>query len=214
MPLENASVVTAITSKRWIALIVIGGLLFLIAAGKGIYALKLEDPGWRAAIAVLGLALVGIGIWDGLRGDGTDQGLQRDYGFKITSPRDNADVSNEFELEGTYETKPPEEVPIRSFVFSSTSGCYWPSSRPVVYNETAKRWSVTVRLGGNIGDKKLIGLALLGKNAQLACRYYDDVSGKIVALRRQYNAETGIPGIPGKPSDWKECDRVGVRRGS
>ena len=62
-------------------------MVLLIAAGKGIYALKLEDPGWRVGIAIVGAVLIGIGIWDAIRGDATDKDLQKDYGFKITSPR-------------------------------------------------------------------------------------------------------------------------------
>ena len=90
-----------------------------------------------------------------------------------------------------------------------------PGALPIVHNEAAKRWSVTVKLGGTVGDKKLVGVLFIGKNAQLLCGYYDDVLTKItVDLRRQFDAETGIPGIRGKPSDWKECDRIAIRRTS
>jgi hypothetical protein len=214
MPEGNGlgGIVRPILDKRWVALVVIGFLGVILAAGKGVWLFHLDEPVARIAVGAIGILVIVIGIWDGLRGADGDKRLTTDYGLRITSPGDNAHVGEEFEVSGTYKKRPPDDIPIRTFIFSPSSGDYWPNARPVIFDESEERWSTSIRPGGNVGDRKLVGIALLGKNAAIVCNYYDAVTRQIIGLRKDLNAQIGIPGVHGIPTDWKECHKVRVTR--
>jgi hypothetical protein len=210
--LDSAVIAKEVAARRWLAFVVIGVLVFSVAAAKGVFGLKLDDPGWRIGLAIVGLLLAAIGIWDGIRKRDDEADLGKEYGLKITSPGENANVPEEFDVQGTYEDKPPPNVSIRVFVHSPTSGRYWPTRSPIIFDQPGRRWSVTVRTGGSAGEIKYIGIAVLGKNAQLLCKHYDAVTDHIIGLRTKYHDRIGLPGIPEMPADWKESQRVRVRR--
>lgn len=207
-----AAIARLIAEKRWLILVSIGAFLVLIAAGKGVWGIKVEDVAGRCVLGGLGLLLVCGGVWDAMRPQVDDRRLGKDYGLKITSPGDNAHVPDEFEIQGTYDTRPPRDLAVRTFVCSASSGRYWPNGRPVIFDDAAKRWSSTIRPGGKAGELKFVGIALLGENAERICQYYDDVTGDIVKLRKMFDQSIGLTGIPKLPSDWKECHKVRITR--
>lgn len=79
------------------------------------------------------------------------------------------------------------------------------------FDET-KRWTVQLRPGGSKGDAKIAGIALLGKNAQIVCKYYDAVAKDVFALRKKFDAHIGLSGIPEMPIDWKVLKRIRITR--
>lgn len=202
----------AIIDKRWLVFLAVAIAALALAATGQITALKLPDLSSRIAVGLLGLFLLTVGIWDGFRTDNEDKRLNKDYGLKITSPGDNANVAEEFEVEGTYQIRPPKDIPIRTFVCSPSSGNYWPNARPVIFDEANKRWSASIRPGGNVGERKFVGIALLGQNADRLCEYYDKVNQSITELRGKFNQHISLPGVPKVPSDWKECHRIRITR--
>jgi hypothetical protein len=210
---DTSDISRALLEKKWLALLAIGFLVLIFAACGGAGWLQLRDPFWRFLVAIVALLLCLFAVWGhvALRGD-TDADLTKDYGFKITLPGDNANVGDEFTLEGTYEKKPPETIPIRAFIYSPYSGNYWPAGHKVQFFEEAKRWSVPVRPGGAKGDLKVAGIALLGQNAQLLCKHYDAVSKDIVDLRKKLGVHIGLPGIPEMSKDWKQLKTIRITR--
>jgi hypothetical protein len=164
-------------------------------------------------VAVIGSLVCAIGIWGNVAArDENDPDLTKDCGIEITGPGNNASVGDEFTLEGTYKEKPPDTVPIRAFIRSPNTGNYWPTSRRVQFFDETKRWAVQLRVGGRKGDAKIAGIALLGKNAQVVCKHYDAVANDVFALRKKFDPNIGLPGIPEMPTDWKELKTIRITR--
>ena len=211
--LDTAEIGKALIGKKWLALVVVGLIVIIFAACGGVSVFQLHDFGWRFFVTVIGILVCAVGVWGNIAArDEDDPDLTKDYGMKITGPGDNANVGDEFTLEGTYEEKPPNIVPIRAFICSPSTGNYWPTSHKVQFFDERKRWAVQLRPGGSKGDVKVAGIALLGKNAQVVCKHYDAVAKDIFALRKKFDAHIGLSGIPEMPADWKELKTIRITR--
>jgi hypothetical protein len=213
--------VATIVEKRWLTLLLGGLFVFLIASAGGLHWLPLTDPIWRIIVAVVGILFAIVGAYAMITEPPDEAGSPREnYGLRIINLGENAQVGEHIELEGRYEKKPPANVSVRVFVLSPQRGLYWPSKAPVYFDESNQRWTSSLRPGGKPGDKKFIGIAVLGKNSQALCDFYDTVlewanlAGDHGALdwQKAFNKNLGYPGIPKFPSDFRECHRIQVIR--
>ena len=196
-----------IASKRWLAIFLAGLFVFLIGAGGGLSILQLKDSTWRIVVAAVGLIVAGIGLW----GKGIGADFNKTYGLKITNPGENANLPKEFRVEGTYEEKPPDGVAML-FVLSTNNGSYWPSRRFITFDEVNKKWSSTLHISGDVGQEKIIGIAIAGPDSQKLFEYYKVVADWKEGLQKKLNEYIGVPGVPRVPADFKECHSIRVKR--
>ena len=145
--LDTEQLWEALFDKNWLALDVLGVAVFVFAACGGVGSFQLHDSTWRLSVAVIGILILLTGIFGtfAIREDDDDLPLRKNFGIKIAAPGDNANVGDEFTLEGTYEKKPPEAIPIRAFIYSPYSGNYWPAGHKVQFFEEAAGQKTGVR---------------------------------------------------------------------
>ena len=202
--MDEESIIKKLLENTPLVIMVIGLLLFVLGAAGGWAKadLKIESTPWRIALASMG-AIVFIvgGLFLGEKsGDSTSTLTRKDYGIKITFHQDGAEVGQEIEALGTYETRPPDNL-IRILEHSPVSHHYWPK-RYVTINVKQKTWSATTRVGGSPNDKRLIVVASVGDGGRALFDYYDKVGNEL----KQW------VGIRTFPPDVKECDRIIVKR--
>ena len=114
-------------------------------------------------------------------------------------------------MEGDYDTKPPEAFSLRVFVRSPMTDRTWPSSRPIQFDETRKKWKASkIRTGGKSGEERIVGIAILGQNAKALCSYSDVVGDDITDLRKKFNQHISVPGIATLTSDFVVSHKITV----
>src|SRR5260370_31320680 len=137
-------VIKALLKNTPLAFVVIGLLLAIIGASGGMerLSLKIEEPAWRVALALMGTAVAGFGglvIWRA-RSEVNLHSLAKECDLKITTPMSGPDVGERIQFGGSYKKKPPEKSVVL-IEQSVTSGDYWFKKRPV-FDEKNKQWYI------------------------------------------------------------------------
>ena len=204
--MEKQSLIEKLMDNRPLAIIVIGLILFLLGANGGWSKadLKLDSTGWRLALALMGLVVFSVGglfLWRGKNTGSIDEESKKHYGIKIHFAEEGVEACNPIEVSGTYEIKPNNHV-LRAIEFDPLSQQYWPKNY-LDFDETKKKWSAQVYIGGAVGAKRTIIVAAIGINGRILLDY-----------SRKVNMEfkPKWPGLDGLTTDIVECDRVTVRR--
>jgi hypothetical protein len=236
-----------------LVLIILGAGVILIGAAGGISKLPwglpdllLKDAWAQIVVECLGGLLCIFAGWflvRELRTDGpTNSDLKKDYGLKITSHGANAAVQEEFEIRGRYKKRPPSTIEVRLFVQSPHTGDTWPNRRKIEFDDNHKEWTSSIRPGGNSGEKKILGIALVGKNARALCDYYHATADRISSIRKERSQlakrlcatadrlsdpkskqelrevgvtlgeHVGVPGIPNMSADFVPLQKITVTR--
>jgi hypothetical protein len=203
--MDKESIINKVLENTPLVIMVIGLVLVVIGAAGGLAKadLRIDSSPWRIALAIMGTIVFIVGglfLWREKSGATSAKDLSKDYGIKITYPQDAAEVGQEVEVLGTYETRPPDNL-IRVLEHSPTSQHYWPK-RYATFNSKQKTWSATTRVGGNPNDKRVIVVASIGEGGRALFDYYEKVGKET----KQWI------GIRTFPSDVKECDRIIVKR--
>jgi hypothetical protein len=206
--MEPLSWLSALLKRAPLAIAVLGAAVFILGAAGGFEKLKIADPIWQTVVAVGGGCIFCLGIFLLLREDK----WAKHYGLRITNPIRGDEVDAKFNVSGIYKTKPPAELHVRLFVFSPASQQYWINQAVGFYEEG--NWKVcSVGVGGKQGDEKRIGIALVGKEGQALCGYYDEVAKQIRQLRVELKMpDLILPGIPKLTKDFKIVHEIPVKR--
>jgi hypothetical protein len=188
------------------ALVIIGLLLLIVGAAGGWPQPKLEvtEPGWRIALAAMGVIVAaggGILMW-GKRPEATLLDPKK-YGFKITSPIDGAKVQMP-DVSGTYVESPPPGYVAMIFDFGPKAHTYRPRQRAILTASTKTWTAYTVNIRGEPGEERFLILALVGKAGQALCTYFDEV-GKHTDPKNRPPIYTLTP-------DIIECHRVRIHK--
>src|SRR5260370_40421483 len=106
-------VIKALLKNTPLAFVVIGLLLAIIGASGGMerLSLKIEEPAWRVALALMGTAVGGFGgrlIWRA-RSEGKSTSLAKECDLKITTPMSGTRVGEPIQYVGGYKKKAPEK---------------------------------------------------------------------------------------------------------
>jgi len=99
------------------------------------------------------------------------------YGIKIVTPQNHADVPVEFELTGTYEKAPPEGY-VLVYLTPPNHSSFWPNSI-VDFDPLTRTWKAQARLLGDPTPQIIEGdymVVLVGKSGRLYWDYYWRVS--------------------------------------
>lgn len=192
------SFANAIVARVPALLLVLGVLLFLIAAvGKWPERFEIE-PTWRIIVAALGGVLVFIGV---LRaGTSPDQGevlpdpkRTASYGVEITYPLATKPVALEvrktdkktyFEVTGKVK-RLPRGAEIWVFIVA-LDGRRWAHGPAHI---TGKDWTVHEVFPGRGESRKKIAAYLVGKNGQILIKYYKTTGKEIAAIRDEINEQ-------------------------
>ena len=199
----DKSTIDKVIANTTFALVLVGLLLFVIGAAGGWPdpLLRINELGWRVALAAMGGIIAGFGvllIWRE-RNRNKPQ-LDQDYGLKIVSLQDGQDVGEELDVHGTYQKRPPNGS-VKLFIKSPRTGEHWPETTKITFKENT--WHGRVQIGGKAGRKRIVEIAVMGEAGQVLCEYYEKV-GK----------DTGEwPGIVKMPSDIYAYDSKLVIRG-
>ncbi len=197
-------VIKALLKNTPLAFVVIGLLLAIIGASGGMerLSLKIEEPAWRVALALMGTAVAGFGgllIWRA-RSEVNPTSLAKECDLKITTPMSGTDVGERIQFGGSYKKKPPEKSVVL-IEQSVTSGDYWFKKRPV-FDEKNKQWYIESRVGGEPGQQRMVFVAILGESGQALWDYYWRVGEET----KQW------PSMRTLTADIIFCDNVKVRR--
>jgi hypothetical protein len=197
-------VIQALLKNTPLACVAIGVLLVLIGASGGMerFSLKIEEPAWRVALAVMGIVVAGFGgllIWRA-KNDVDPLAVSAECELRITTPMNGADVEERIQFAGSFKKKPPENSVIL-IEQSVATGDYWFKKRPI-FDEKNKQWYTESRVGGEPGKQRVIYVAILGESGQALWDYYWRVG----------NETKQWPGMKLLTKDIKLCDSVKVRR--
>ena len=202
----DKSTIEKVISNTPLALVLIGLLLVVIGAAGGwpSPALQVNESGWRIALAAMGVVVVGVGgllLWREKAPPASTPSCEV-YGIKIVYPRNGQEVEADFEIYGTYKTKPPNEKIVQVFHGPPGTPAYWPIIEAKVnFDVERKTWHTGARIGGNPAPRDIV-VALMEQAGQALCDYYHKVG-----------EETGKwPGIITLTPDIVECDRVTIKR--
>jgi hypothetical protein len=209
----SKEILLGLLQKTPLFLILLGVVTILIGAAGGmsklpwgIPDLPLREKQAQIVVECVGALVCIFGGWFLVRELRTDEPthpeLKKDYGLTITSHGNNASVSEEFEIKGRFEKKPPPTVAIKLFIRSLQTGDTWPNPRKIDFDDKLKEWTSSIRPGGNPGEKKIVGIALVGKRAGALCDYYDATSKKISSIREERSQlAKRIAGVAGRIPD-------------
>lgn len=199
-----------------LAVIIVGLFLFVVGAAGGWPSaqLQIHEPGWRIALAAMGVVTSGIGgllIWRERTGEENDKVFRGDLNIKITFPFDRQVVTERFNVEGSYKIKPPDGIVVVVLEFSPNSLLYYPK-REVSFDEKRKIWQApSITLKGSRGDERILVAATMRRGNALWA-YFHQVSRQ---LRDNLNNQSlHIPGFANLTPDIIECDRITVKRES
>jgi hypothetical protein len=181
---SKKSVPDKIIENAPLALTILGVVLVLIGAAGGIKFQQLQipviDSYGRVTLGLIGLLVVLFGIlliWRERTRESIVKRPQNDYekdlgtgyGIKITSPKRNDRVSERFDVEGIYKTKPTDENSIWIIEYRSDTHEFWPK-RPVVFDPD-NTWHLTITVGGRHMQKLEIMVADVGQSGQALLNY-------------------------------------------
>ena len=204
--MDQKSTIAKLIENTPLAVIIVGLFIFGLGAAGGWAKIQIQinDLPGRVALASMGaiVALVGVALLWREKNRASSENItdvMPDYGVKITSPRDDAEVEVDklFEVRGSYATKPPDEL-IRIIEYSPARYTYRPR-RYVIYNLTQKTWSASTLVAG--ADQRVILVCSVGRDGKALFDYYDKV----------YQTTNQWVGIRTLPADVKEYDRITVR---
>ena len=95
------------------------------------------------------------------------------YGIKIVSPQNHAEVPIDFELAGTYEKQPPDGY-LLAYLTPSDHQTFWPQN-VVEFDPLNKTWKAQARLLGDATSQSLEAdymIVLVGKSGRLYWDYF------------------------------------------
>lgn len=186
-----------------LAVIALGAVLFVAGAAGGWPLPKFEvrETEWRIAIAVLGIALGGVGALLLLRtGTGPTTVNPKKLGITITSPSQRERVARP-NVSGTYKKQPPSGWVVEVYELSVRQHDYKPRRR-VVFNDDGTWNAHDVFVGGKTDEEKILCVMAVGKAGQALRTYYDKI-GDIFETKDR-------PPITELTPDTVECHRVRV----
>jgi hypothetical protein len=123
-----------------------------------------------------------------------------DYGIKAISPLNGEEVSEEFQLSGTYTNKPPAGH-ILTFVIPSRENEYWPMYE-VQLDQSNKSWTGQCDLRGESPKEAYCAVVLVGNAGRLMFDQYWKVGNE---------RDAWVP-LDKLPDDAGVCDKVFVQR--
>ena len=199
-------IIEALTERAWLAVVVLGALVFIIGAAGGMTiqntSLQVADWGGRVALVTLGFLVIAAGLLS-LRQEQNSPINRRSYtkyGIRIEHPVNNHTVHGGFvEITGCYKRKPPGKS-LRLFVLAEDRVRYWPHHIVEQFDEDNRKWFAHVSLEGGSGEKYgvYIVAALVGQAGAILWDYYYKVGT---------SKDVWEPLNP-LPPDVIECDEI------
>jgi hypothetical protein len=214
--MRETSLVEKLIKNTPLAILVIGVILFVIAAAGGWPnpPLPVHDWRWQIALGVMGVLTAGFGglsYWRE-RTRKTDEDSHETYGIEITSPSNGETVAENFIVEGKYDVKPPDGADVVVLEVSPKSGLYYPKTNKVFFDEKRKTWktaSISIALRQyRSGERRLVAATMRKDNA--LWEYFYQVGNLI---RRQLVDQTiHIPGFAKLTPDIIKCHEIVIKR--
>jgi hypothetical protein len=200
--MDKESIFKKLLENTPLVIIVIGLFLFVLGAAGGLSKadLKIESTPWRIALAAMGAIVSIVGGLFLVRensGGSSSKELSKDYGIKISHPKNGDEVGNPVKLFGTYKIKPPKDL-IRIVEYSPMLNQYWP--KEYIKFDNNGDWDTEITIGGS-GEKRKIFIVAIGGDTKALLDYSKKVG-------KETNRWIGIENLT---SDFSECAVVEVR---
>jgi hypothetical protein len=204
-----AKVLEKLLDNTPLVLVFVGLVLFVVGAAGGWPKpeLRIDEVGWRVALAIMGALVAGIGALLLLRKNSiASVGIipandinVKQYNFQITSPPEAiAFVDRHFDMFGRYDKKPSDLYSLEILEFDSTNYRH----RKTATIKDDNTWEAThVWSSDTPGEQKIYVVGLANPGGQTLFAYYNMLEqGK----RR--------PGMPNLRAVFKECARLRIVR--
>ena len=221
--MEKESLLGKLADNTQLAIIVIGVALLIMGAAGGVSKAEVQitEPGWRIAVAVMGvLTTLGGVLLFWRKGSEFDPKTVLKYDIQITSPSKGHDpyiVKNGVDVGGTYKRRPPAGTEVMIFETNAREE-YWLKGY-VEFDPNRRKgdWIArNIRVGSSVGTK-ILAVCIVGKAGQALCAYQEEVGKETAEAAKRVPAAVRkevqrVPGIS-KPAPYiVNCDKVVVRR--
>jgi len=200
-----------------VLLIVLGAVLLALGLAGGVTYnqwFPISEIGARIAAGVAGIAVFLLGVSRSKAQVVLPKAKK--YGIKIDHPRDS-DVVDVVDVRGSIGKPLPEGYTLKIFRIYPGPDSYIPIADARVHVETGKWEAERCDIGGKAGDKRSIGVYLVGPNGTALLHYYEIARRVHRSTMDELRKATGdegsyLPPIEKRTPDMIECHRVSVLR--
>jgi hypothetical protein len=209
-------VVTVLSENLSLLLVVVGTLLLLLGLAGGVMHggwLPIKETPARITAVLVGAIIIGLGIfsWTSV----PKKPNPRTLGIKILYPKDGDHVGI-VDIGGSIAEELPKGYSLAVFKIFPNSRTFAPIGEVMILGDGT--WKAErCNIGGNAGDRRIVGVYLVGPEARVLLDYFNEAGARHRTTMNALKAATGqagdyLPHLTDGTSDLIQCHTVGLYR--